>query len=287
MIAPARGILLMLLSIFAFTAMDATVKALVDHTPLIQVVWVRYMLPALVLLGLQSRDPLRLVRSHHPRLQMLRSVLQLGATSFFFASLQFIGLAAATAIADLSPALIALGAALVLAERIGPRRLIGAGVALIGAMIIIRPGSDVFSPASLLPLAAALCYTGNVLATRKIGGADEMRTSLFYGAALGAVTTTLALPFVWQPIAAKDLILFALIGGLGMGAQFLMIEALRIAEASLLAPFTQTDLIFATFWGILLFGEYPDRWTIIGALVVAGAGLYVWHRETRAARAAA
>ncbi len=278
----SRGIVMMLLSVLAFTSMDATVKALVAHYSLVQVVGVRYAFQFVLILVVNLGHLPRLLHTRHPRLQGMRSVFQLGATTSFFAALGFIGLAAATAIADLAPILITLGAAVFLRERIGPRRVAAGGVAFVGALIIIRPGSDVFTAASLLPLLAATCYAANVLVTRRVGTADGIQTSLFYGAALGTLASAAALPFTWTPVAAADLWLFALTGALGMAAQILMIRALREAEASLLAPFGQSDLVFATFWGVLIFGEWPDLWTVIGALVVGGAGLYVWHRETRA-----
>ncbi|MFN7051383.1 MAG: EamA/RhaT family transporter, partial [Gemmobacter sp.] len=109
-------------------------------------------------------------------------------------------------------------------------------------------------------------------------------TSLIYSAMFGTLATTILLPFIWQPIAMADLWGFVLIGALGSVAQFFLIRAFTIAEASAIAPFGYVGILFATGWGILLFDEWPDGWTVIGALVIAGAGVYVWHRETRVAR---
>ena len=138
-----RGILLMLLAIATFTSMDALAKTLIASYPTLQVVWARYtgqtVIVALVFLPRLGR----LLRTRYPGLQALRSLLQFGATAFFFFSLGHIGLAEATAITDLNPVLITLGAALFLGEKLGPRRLLGVFVALTGALIIIRPGADV------------------------------------------------------------------------------------------------------------------------------------------------
>ncbi|MDE3237414.1 MAG: DMT family transporter [Paracoccaceae bacterium] len=283
--ATARGILMMLLAVLGMTAMDAAAKELIGRYPTLQVVWARYIFQTLGVALWQARHLRRILRTAHPWLHVLRSLCQLGATMCFFASLRFVGLATATAIADMSPILITLGAALILRERIGPRRIAGVTVAFIGALIIIRPGSSVFSLAALLPLAAATCFAGYALITRYIGAREPVWTALIYATMIGSATTTALLPGVWQPIAWGDLPIFVLIGSLGVVAQVFMIRAYSLAEASVIAPFGQADLIFAAMLGLVFFGEFPDGWTIVGALVIAGAGLYVWHRETRAARA--
>ena len=282
-----RGILLMLLAIAVFTAMDALAKMLTQHYPVMQVVWARYAGQTVVVALFLGRRLPGLLRSRYPGIQALRSVLQLATTVLFFASLGFIGLAEATAIIDVNPVLITLGAALFLGEKLGPRRLFGIGVALIGALIVIRPGSGVFALAALLPLAGAFGYAGYAIATRFIGRDESAWTSLIYPALFGTVLTSAVMPFVFVPVAAEHIIGFAVIGVLGALSQFCMIRAFTLTEASVIAPFGYVGLIFATFWGIVAFGEYPDRWTIVGALVIVAAGLYVWHRETRAVRAPA
>ena len=278
----SKGILLMLAAIALFTGMDAIAKGLVAEYPTLQVVWARYT-GQTVLVALWLAPRLRqLLRTRYPKMQALRSAFQFGATAFFFFSIGWIGLAEATAITDINPVLITLGAAVFLGEKLGPRRIIGVLVALCGAMIIIRPGSAVFSLTALLPLGCAICYAGYAIATRWVGRNEDAWTSLIYAALLGTLLTSAIMPFVWQPIAAGDVLRFLALGFLGAGAQFLLIRAFTTAEVSAIAPFGYMGIVFATFWGALLYDEFPDRWTIIGALVIVGAGLYVWHRETRA-----
>ncbi len=285
--ATRRGILLMLLGILLFTAMDALAKGLISRYPAPQVIWARFAGQALaVALILGPRVPATL-RTAHPWLHMVRSACQMGATSFFFISLGYIGLAEATALTDINPVLITLGAALFLGERLGPRRILGVIAAMIGALIVVRPGLGVFTPAALLPLACAVCYAGNALLTRHIGQREGPWTSLLHAALFGSIAMGAVLPFAWQPIAAADLPLFVILGCLGTAAQLCVIRSFSMAEASAVAPFGYVGLIFATFWGIVLYQEWPDRWTVLGALVIVSAGLYVWHRETQAARRAA
>lgn len=281
-----RGILLMMLAIFLFTTMDATAKHLIAVYPAPLVIWARFAgMFVLVLFILNRRLPV-VARTRFPVLHFWRSAAQFGATGLFFVSLGYIGLAEATAIVDVNPVLVTLGAALFLGERFGLRRAAGVVAAMIGALIIIRPGSAVFSLAALLPLGAAVYYSANVLLTRYIGQKETAWTAMLYASAFGTIAGAFALPWVWVPVAAADLGWFGLVAVLGTGAQLCIIRAFSITEAAVLAPFGYLGLVFAAIWGVVLFGQYPDGWTVLGALVIAGAGLYVWHRETRGGKAA-
>jgi drug/metabolite transporter (DMT)-like permease len=279
-----NGILLMLLAILMFTAMDALAKGLVARYPTAQVVWVRFLGQlVIVALILNLRLPVY-ARTKMPRLHVLRAFFQLGATGFFFLSLNYIGLAEATALTDLNPVLITLGAALFLGERLGPRRIAGVLAAMIGAMVIIRPGLSVFTPAALLPLCCAVSYAAAALLTRKVGTSESAWTAMIWGPAVGTVALTLAAPFYWQPFALDDLPLLAVLAALGTGAQLCMIRSFSITEASVVAPFGYVGILLATLWGIVLYDEWPDALTLLGAAIIVAAGLYVWHRETRVQR---
>ncbi|QBX34760.1 DMT family transporter [Paracoccus liaowanqingii] len=279
----ARGIALLLAAILGFTLMDATAKHLTQLYHPAQVVWARFVGNLLIFALIFRGAMLPLLRTRQPGTQFARALMQLGSVVLFFTSLQYIGLAEATAIMDLNPVLITLGAALFLGERIGPRRLAGIGVALVGAMLIIRPGLGVFQPAALLPLAGAFTYAAGALLTR-IVRADSVATSVMWSAVVGSIATSLVVPFFWQPIAMGDLWAFALLAIFGTASQYLLVRAFSAAEAGVLAPFGYTGLIWAGIWGWLFFGQLPDRWTIAGAAVIVGAGLYVWSREARATR---
>lgn len=279
-----RGILLCLLAVFTFTVMDALAKYLSRDYPPLQVVWARYAGQAVLVFMILLPMGRRVMVTRFPLMQAARSVLQFGATACFFLSLPYIGLAEATALTDLNPVLITLGAAFFLGETIGLRRVLGVVAALVGALIVIRPGMGVFQPAALLPLATAFCYAGFALLTRVVGDRESIWTSLFYTALFGTVIGTLLMPLVWTPIAARDLWGFVGVGLLGTTAQLCLIRAFTLAPASVIAPFGYVGLVFASFWGWVFFGQVPDRWTVLGALVIVGAGLYVWARESAAAR---
>ena len=279
----ATGIMLMLAAILGFTVMDATAKHLTQVYHPAQVVWARFIGNLLIFALIFRGAMFPLMRTRRPGLQFSRALMQLASVGLFFSSLQVIGLAEATAIMDLNPVLITLGAALFLGEAIGPRRLAGIAVALIGALVIIRPGLGVFQPAALLPLAGAFTYATGALLTR-MARADSVATSVMWSAVVGSALTSLVVPFFWQPIALGDLWAFALLGVFGTLSQYLLVRAFATAEAGVLAPFGYTGLVWAGLWGWLLFGQLPDLWTVTGAAIIVAAGLYVWSREARAAR---
>lgn len=278
----SRGILFMIAAIASFSVMDALAKTVALRTDTMMALWARYLGQTVIVALIVLPKMPGVLRTSYPGLQALRSIFLLSATTCFFFGISFIGLAEATAIIDLNPVLTTLGAALILKEKFGPRRAIGVAVALVGALIVIRPGSDVFSPYAILPLGAAVFFTAYTLTTRFVGRDEDAWTSLLYTALFGAVILSVLIPRFWVTPDPLSAVLMVLIGGIGAGGQLLMIRALMTSEASLVAPFAYVGLIFATLWGYLLFSEVPDLMTVLGGCLIVGAGLYVWWRETRA-----
>mgnify|MGYP000857257709 FL=1 len=270
----------MLGAVFLFTVMDAIAKQLTQEVGLIQTIWVRYTGQALLVFLIVLPRLQEVAKSQYPKLQLLRSVVLMAATCLFFLSISKIGLAEATAIMDINPVLITLGAFLFLGEKIGPRRILGIIASMIGALIIIRPGTDVFTVYAVLPLVAAVCYTTYNLTTRFVGNRESPWTSLLYSALFGAVVFSCMVPFFWQPVSLFSAGLMVLLSLCGTFSQLFLIRALAIGEASLLAPFAYVGLIYATIWGLVFFGEFPDEWSIIGAIIIAISGFYVWYRDT-------
>ena len=276
------SVLLMIGAMFVFTLMDAVAKVLTQEIGIWPTLWVRYLGQAVLVFLIVLPRFGKIVKTSFPLLQLARSVFLMGATMCFFWGISNIGLAEATAIMDISPVLITLGAVLFLGERIGIRRVFGIIGALIGALIVIRPGSDVFSVYALFPLGAAICYSGYNIITRFVGAREDPWTSLFYTALFGALVFSAIVPFYWQPLSIVSLTLMIVLSCLATLAQWLLIKALSLGEASLLAPVGYIALIFATLWGYLLFGDLPDQWTVIGAMVIVASGVYVWYRERSA-----
>ena len=272
-------ILLMIGAVFCFASMDATAKYLMKQIGPAQTIWARYTVQAILVTVLILPKINVYGRTKYPKLQFLRSVALMMATTLFFFAFSRLGLAEASAIFNISPVLITLGAFLFLREQIGPRRVIGILVSLLGALIIIRPGSGVFTIYAILPLGAAIFYSTYSLATRFVGTDESPWTSLFYSAIFGAICYSIYIVFNWNPMSKNALLLTIIIGLFGTAGHICLIRALTLGEASLVAPFIYTNLLFTTIWGFVLFGDFPDFWTIVGALIIVAAGIYVWARD--------
>jgi len=277
----SRAILLMIGAILCFTMMDAAAKALVSEVGVLPTVWARYTGQMLVVFILVLPRLRSVVSTQYPKLQFLRSTMLATATILFFLAINRIPLNEAASLMAVNPVLITLGAALFLGERLGIRRIAGITVSAIGALIILRPGTEVFRPDALFALGAAACYSTYALLTRRLGPDEDVWTSLFYTGLFGTVILSAAVPFAWVPYPSAFawclMFLVALFGTIG---QLCLIRAFSTGEAAMLAPYSYTGLVFAALWGIVFFAEILDLWTICGALVIAGSGLYVWHRET-------
>ena len=272
-------ILLMIGAVFCFASMDATAKYLMKEIGPAQTIWARYTVQAILVTVLILPKINIYGRTKYPKLQFLRSVALMMATTLFFFAFSRLGLAEASAIFNISPVLITLGAFLFLREQIGPRRVIGILVSLLGALIIIRPGSGVFTIYAILPLGAAIFYSTYSLATRFVGTDESPWTSLFYSAIFGALCYSIYIVFHWNPMSNNALLLTIVMGLFGTAGHVCLIRALTLGEASLVAPFIYTNLLFTTIWGFVLFGNFPDFWTIVGALIIVAAGIYVWARD--------
>ncbi|NNK78836.1 MAG: DMT family transporter [Litoreibacter sp.] len=270
----------MLAAILMFTLMDAVAKHLSTRIDTVQALWARYTFQMVVVSLLIAPRARTVLRTRHPWLQLFRAVALLGATGFFFYSLKKMSLVEVTAIMQISPIFIMLGAAVFLGERFGQRRAIAAVIALAGALIVLRPGTEAFTSWALLPIAGTLCYSSYALATRYAGRDEDVWTSLFYTATVATIVLSLAVPSFWQPLNSGDIAPMILVGVFGTLGQLLLIRSFSLAQASVLAPFSYTALIWSSLWGIVFFGSYPDLPVYLGALVIVAAGLYVWHRET-------
>lgn len=274
-----RGAIGMCAAMFVFICMDAVAKHLAASVPPMQVVWARYTGQTVLIAIIFLPSLARLVRTSSPKLQLLRSVLLFATTSLFFTGLETLPLAEATALMEIAPLLVTLLAALVLGERVGPRRWAGVAAGLVGALIILRPGIAVLQPAALLIVLAALSLAAYQVATRAMAGADSIWTTMLYTTLVGAIAASCALPWIWVTPDLETALLLVAIGPIGFVGHLALVWALSQAEASALAPFSYSQLIWSITLGWLAFGEFPDGPTLVGAGVIVCAGLYVWHRE--------
>ncbi len=275
----SRGALGMCAAMLVFICMDAVAKYLAGHLPPLQVVWARYTGQTVLICLLFAQSLPRIVKTTSPRIQLLRSVFLFAATSLFFTSLEVMPLAEATALMEIGPLLITVLAALVLREDVGPRRWAGVVAGLVGALIILRPGVGVFQPAALLCVGAAFFLACFQVATRAMSASDSIWTSMFYTTLVGSLAASAAMPFLWETPELALLPYLLAIGAIGMVGHLCLVWALTQAPASALAPFNYSQLIWSILIGYLVFQEFPDALTLVGAGVIVCAGLYVWHRE--------
>ena len=273
------GVLLALTAVACFASMDALSKGLSQRYDPVMVTWARYLSQAVLVVLILSPRLGKVARARYPLIQLVRSALIFGATLCFFIAIAFVPLAEATAVFDVAPLMITALAALILKEPVGPRRWAGVAAGFVGALIIIRPGLSVFQPMALLPMLGAFCYALHAIATRFLGRDENPWTTFLYSGAIGAVCASLLVPFHWSMPTVEDALLMTLSGAVGGVGQFLLILAFARASASTLAPTTYFGLIMATILGFVFFGDAPDLWTVLGAAVIVGSGLYVWWRE--------
>jgi drug/metabolite transporter (DMT)-like permease len=276
---PMRGIPLLLAAIFLFSISDALAKQLGETLPPLEIACLRYCaFFALTLLPLARRPGLR--RSRAPRWQLLRGLSVAGSAIAFTSALTQLPLAEATAINFASPAFVTVLSILFLAERVGWRRWTAIAVGMLGVLVIVRPGGEAFQPAALLPVLSSACWACAVIVTRRMGATDPPATTLIWTAGTGFAVLTLLLPaFGSQLPDARQVLHGLLIGIVSFAPQWLVVLAYRAAPASVLAPFSYVQLVFSGLLGLVVFGAWPDRWTLIGAAVIAASGLYSAHRE--------
>jgi drug/metabolite transporter (DMT)-like permease len=275
---PARGILLVIASLALFACSDATGKLLNSSFSPLEIGWIRYLVYMLYVAPALLRDR-RIWRTANPRMQILRGLGMTGSAVIFIFATRSLKLADATAIGFTSPLFITALSIPVLGEKVGLHRWGAILVGLVGVLVIVRPGGHGFAAAALLPVCSSAAWAIAVVVTRRMVGSDSLLTTMAYSAAVGLVVTTLLLPFVFQWPTPYQLALGLLIGVFSTAAQWLIGIAYRLADASLLAPFSYSQLIWATMFGFLVFGALPDEWTVLGAAIIVASGLYTAHRE--------
>jgi drug/metabolite transporter (DMT)-like permease len=284
-----RGILFMMLAGFLFVVMDTTAKYLSGTYPVAQIVWARYIFHLLTLPLLIGRGSwLAVLATRRPGLQILRSLFLLGSTFFFFLAVKFIPLATATAIGFVGPLLVTALSVPLLKEKVGIRRWAAVLFGFASVLVIIRPGAEVLHWAVFLPLLVAACFAFYQITTRILSTSDSSLTTLFYSGTAGAVVMTVLLPFQeWQAPDLQGWAIMAFLGLAGSIGHLMMIRAFTHAPASSLAPFSYLTLVWATLTGFVVFGDLPDRWTVIGGILLAASGLYVLYRERKVKQAGA
>ena len=256
--------------------MDAMSKFLVRDYPIVQTLWVRYVIFsgfALLIAGPSA------LRSARPWLQAGRGVLALVENGVFVLAFFYLPLADTHAIAATSPLLVVALSVLFLGEKAGLDRWLAVLAGFVGVLLIIRPGIHAFAWPLLIPLAGAFLWAVYQVLTRLTARTDRSETTLLWTALSGLICTSAVVPWFWVPPTPTAWLLLAGVGVLGSLSHAALIKALVHAEAGALQPYAYTLLVWATMLGFLVFGDVPNAWTIGGAGVVVLSGLWTWHRD--------
>jgi drug/metabolite transporter (DMT)-like permease len=277
---PFRGIALILASTVFLGTSDVTAKYLSATLPSIEIAWIRFLVFALIMVpAMVPGSPLYALPTGRFGLQMMRGAALLGSSLFFISGLRFLPIAEASATGFVSPLFVTALSIVFLGERVGLRRWIATAVGLIGVLIILRPGSSAFHPAAVFPLVSAFAWALTLIMTRMLSGKERAITTMTYSSISGVLILSALVPLVWVAPTWHDVLFGILIGVASTAGQWIVVLAFRYADASVLAPFSYTQLLWVSILGFLVFGELPDVWTVTGAAFIVASGLYTAHRE--------
>jgi drug/metabolite transporter (DMT)-like permease len=278
---PALAIVLVLVAMFVFTSMDGFAKALaVEGMPPEQIIFIRYVFASILLLPAALWHwRLRPGRTRRPVLHVLRGILLIASATLFVYGLRTLPLETATAIGFVSPLYVTALSIPFLGEKVGIRRWSAVVVGFLGVLVILRPGTDSFELAMLIPLVSSLCWAGGLIITRSMRGRESPLTILIWTTVTGLVVIAPLGLADWETPSNRALGLLGVIALCHTAGQYLTIRAFMMASASILAPFSYSTIIWAILIGGVFFGSLPDLATVAGTVTLACAGLYVWHRE--------
>jgi len=277
---PFKGIALILASTIFLGTSDVTAKYLSATLPSIEITWIRFLTFALIMMpAMVPGSPLFALQTGRLSLHLLRGLTILGSSLFFITGLSFLPIAEASATGFVAPLFVTALSIVFLNEVVGLRRWIATGVGLLGVIIILRPGSSAFHVAAIFPLVSALCWACTLIMTRMLSGTERAITTMTYSSIAGLFILSALVPFVWVTPTWHDIAFGILIGVASTAGQWIVVLAFRYADASVLAPFSYTQLLWVSVLGFFIFGEVPDAYTITGAAFIVASGLYTAHRE--------
>ena len=278
------GIGLVVLAVACFATLDTATKLSTAAVPVLMGVWVRYAFQAAATtLVLLPRYGTALLRTEHPRYQLLRGLLLLVSSTLAFFSLRYMPVAEFAAVVMISPLAVTLFAATMLKEEVSPLRwaLVAGGFA--GTVIILRPGGSVFSWAILLPLGLVVSNAWFQVLTSRLVRTEKPLTMHFYSGWVGTLIATIALPFAWTALPGWHWwALLCLMGFMATVGHFFLILAYQRAPASTLTPYLYAQIAFAMFGGWLMFARVPDATSLAGIALIAvcgAAGAWLTVRE--------
>lgn len=267
------------------TLNDALAKWLTASYPIGQILFLRGVFIALPILFLAWRGGgVRALKTRNIGGQIIRAALYVTSSGLFIYSVSIMALPTVVALTFTAPLFITMLAPLVLGERVGWRRWAAVFVGFLGVLLIVRPFQDDWRWQILIPVVAALAGSLRDLSTRRISAGETSTAILFYSTLGVTAVGLITWPLGWRAVASVDLVLLVIMGIAIGGAHYLLIEAFRLTEAALVAPFKYSALIWAIVLGATIWGDFPDQWALLGSAVILASGIYILHREMRAMR---
>jgi drug/metabolite transporter (DMT)-like permease len=277
---PFKGIALILASTVFLGTSDVTAKYLSATLPSIEIAWIRFLVFALIMTpAMIPGTPLYSLRTTRPGFQLMRGVALLGSSLLFISGLRYLPIAEASATGFVSPLFVTALSIVFLGESVGVRRWLATAAGLLGVLIILRPGTSAFHAAAFFPIVSALCWAVTLIMTRTMSGREHAITTMTYSSIAGLCVLSVLVPFGWVAPSWHDILFGILIGVASTAGQWIVVLAFRYANASVLAPFSYSQLVWVSILGFLIFGEVPDIWTVVGAAFIVASGLYTAHRE--------
>ena len=276
-----RAIAFMCAGVSTFPFMNAAVKLLSPHYPAMQITWARFTGHLIVmLLVFLPQYRWGLLKTRQPLVQAGRSILMLLSNLVFVMAIGRIPLATASAIGFTSPLIVTALSVPLLHEHVGWRRWTAVMVGFGGALLVIRPGGGLADPAVLLLLLSSTTYALYQIATRWVSSHDNAATGIIFSALAGSLALSLVIPFIFvMPRTLFDTVLFCCLGLLGGFGHYLVIRAFQLGNAAVIAPIGYVELLGSTALGYLIFGNFPDVWTWVGAAIIIASGAYIALRE--------
>lgn len=304
--ANTQGILCLLGALAFLTVSDAIIKWLSPVLPLHEItLWRAVFALTVLMVFVQFEGGLKTLKTRRPVLHLARGLMLVLANMFFFLGLASLPFAENIALFFTAPLFICILSQPVLGEKVGLSRWVAIAIGLAGVVVMLRPGSDLFRVISLLPILAAFSYAAMTMMTRKLGIKESAGALTFYiqlafivvsvpiGLAIGDGVfdqyQSESLSFLlraWRWPDAAQFQLLLLCGVMVSFGGYLLSQAYRLGEASIVAPFEYTSMPYALITGYLLWGDWPDRVSMLGSGLIIGGGLLVIYLESRANRPA-
>jgi drug/metabolite transporter (DMT)-like permease len=278
------GALYTVLAMLGFASMDAIAKWLVADYPIGQMMWIRYGVFCLFAwLMVRRRGLAASLRTQRPLTQSVRALIALVESVIFVLAFRYLPLADTHAVAATSPLIVIALGAFVLKEQVSTARWLAVAAGFAGVLLIVRPGFRTLDWPLALPVVGAILWGNYQILTRACSRVDSPDTTLVWSAFVAFLATCVFGLWQWHwPDALGWGLLFAtaLINAL---ANYALIRAFDYAEATAVQPYSYTLLVWVAILGVVVFGDFPDGWTLLGASIIVASGLYSWRRDRHAA----